>query len=119
MFRTSGAAPGALGSAGLAWSFDCIFQGGGPGTATNTGVAMPEGFQVNAAVQHYWTPGLRTSVFGGYAELDFGDPASAGSAANLFCTGLTASANGGPIPVGTAAFGGAVRLNPGNNGGVC
>ena len=51
--------------------------------------------------------------------IDTGNPADAGSAANLFCTGLTASANGGPIPVGTAAPAGTVRLNPNATGGIC
>jgi hypothetical protein len=85
MFRGSGAAPGAIGSATLGWAFDGIFQG--TGAAGGTPVALTEGFQINAAVQHYWTPSLRTSVFGGYAELDFGNPATVNSAANLFCTG--------------------------------
>ncbi len=84
---TSGATGAAIGSIGLAWAFDGIFQ-------TGTGVATTEGFQVVAAAQHYWTPALRTSVFGGYAELDFGSATSADSARTLFCTGLATNPPG-------------------------
>jgi Porin subfamily len=63
------------------WAFDGIFQ-------TGTGVAQTEGFQVGAAIQHYWTPSLRTSVFAGYVELDFGSTTDPNSATTRFCTGL-------------------------------
>ena len=75
MYASNGA-PGTIGSIGLGWAFDGIFQ-------TGTPVELTEGFQVNAAIQHYWTPALRTSVFGSYGQLDFNTTATA-----LFCTGL-------------------------------
>jgi Porin subfamily len=87
----SGGAPtnlGGNGSVGLGWAFDGIFQ-------TGTGVALTEGFQISAAIQHYWTPSLRTSVFGGYLELDFGTNGVANSTATLFCTGLATNPPGG------------------------
>jgi porin-like protein len=92
----SGGAPLNLGgnaSAGLGWVVDGIFQ-------TGTSMALTEGFQVNAAVQHYWTPSLRTSVFGGYTALDFGNSATPGSAANLFCTGLVTPGAVGAVGAG-------------------
>jgi hypothetical protein len=98
----SGGAPinlGGNGTVGLAWAFDGIFQ-------TGTGVAQPEGFQINAAIQHFWTPMLRTSVFGGYVELDFGTNGVANSPATLFCTGLAT-----PGAVG-AVGGGGVGTSP-------
>jgi hypothetical protein len=66
---------------------DGVFQTGGP-------VELTEGFQFNAAFQHYWTPALRTSVFGGYSELHFpgtsvGTLAGTG-ARGAFCTGTFA-----------------------------
>jgi hypothetical protein len=81
MYKDSGA-PGTIGSIGLAWAFDGIFT-------TGTGVSLTEGFQVQAAVQHYWTPALRTSVFGGYVQLDFDAAATA-----KFCAGLPVAAAG-------------------------
>lgn len=80
MFSSGGAAPGALGSVGLGWAFDGIFQ-------TGTGMALTEGWQFNAAAQHFWTPSLRTSVFGGISSLNF-----PGAATALFCTGNTTGA---------------------------
>jgi hypothetical protein len=90
----AGGAPldlGGNGSVGLAWAFDGIFQ-------TGTGVALTEGFQISAAVQHYWTPMLRTSVFGGYLELNFGSNGDPSSAATLFCTGLLGGGVNAPLP---------------------
>jgi hypothetical protein len=75
---------GGDGRASLAWGFDGIFQTGGA-------VELTEGWQVMAAAQHYWTPALRTSVFAGYARLDFpGNPGDIGvptGARGAFCTG--------------------------------
>jgi hypothetical protein len=48
-----------------------------------------EGFQVSAAVQHFWTPALCTSVFGGYVRLGFDANATA-----AFCTGLATNPPG-------------------------
>ena len=86
-----------IGSAALAWSFDGIFQPGTP-------VALTEGFSFNAAIQHYWTPALRTSVFGGYVQLDFD-----ATATGLFCTGLSGGAAPGPGLIGTSPL---VVCNP-------
>jgi hypothetical protein len=88
---------GGDGSTALGWAFDGIFQ-------TGTDVALTTGFQVGAAAQHYWTPALRTSVFGGYVELDFGTNGEANSAATLFCTGLSGGAAPAAGQVGTSAL---------------
>ena len=71
----SGNVVGSAGTVGLAWAFDGIFQ-------TNTQTELVDGFQVNAAFQHFWTPTLRTSVFGGVSGANFD-----GAATALFCTG--------------------------------
>ncbi|MBN8920296.1 MAG: porin, partial [Rhizobiales bacterium] len=80
------AGAGSCGNVGLAWGLDGVFNG------TN-GVQLTEGWSVNAAVEHYWTPALRTSLFGHYTVLDF--PGAAGnlaSARGAFCAGaLTGS----------------------------
>ncbi|MBN8958838.1 MAG: porin [Rhizobiales bacterium] len=88
MYRTAGAAAGNVlpalgGSVGAAWAFDGVFQTGGP-------VELTEGFQFNAAFQHYWTPALRTSVFGGYSELSFPGTTTTGTR-GAFCTGTFAA----------------------------
>jgi hypothetical protein len=96
----SGGAPldlGGDGRVGLAWAFDGIFQ-------TGTGVALTEGFQVAAAAQHFWTPMLRTSVFGGYLQLDFPNDAR-----TLFCTGnmttvIAPGTAGNPVGVCDPSF---------------
>ena len=85
-----GGAPLNLGGDGrvmLAWGLDGIFQT--PGLGQSGDVELTEGWQVSAAFQHYWTPALRTSVFGGYARLDYpGDAIGVGSGARgAFCSG--------------------------------
>jgi hypothetical protein len=54
---------------GLAWGMDGVYLG-------NSGIQLTEGWDINAAVEHYWTPSFRTSVFGHYTVLDF--PGNAG-----------------------------------------
>jgi hypothetical protein len=68
-----------------------IWRGGAPGVgggkftvaAALDGVAlldgsisMPSGYQFTVAAQHFWTPGLRTSVFGGYLNWKYDDAAN-------------------------------------------
>ena len=72
-----------------AWFLDGVFDG--------NGVSLTEGWSILAAVQHYWTPSLRTSVFGHWTELRF-----PGDARTKFCTGAAlgvvgASASIAPI----------------------
>jgi hypothetical protein len=107
MFRTSGFTPGlSIGSVGAAWAFDGVYTSAG---GTGGPVEQSEGFNIMAAFQHYWTPALRTSVFGGYSELSYpgtsayvsavpaGAPAIAAAsvgtgAKGAFCAGLAAQA---------------------------
>jgi hypothetical protein len=79
-----------------AWMLDGLY--GGP--AGTGGIALTEGWSILAAIQHYWTPSLRTSVFGHYTSLNFGANATAkfcggfipGVAANMV-VGLPAGCN--------------------------
>jgi hypothetical protein len=88
VYSNSGSGLGALtpgggrtqGGVALLWAFDGLY-------GTGTDVVLTEGWQVNAAVQHYWTPSLRTSIFGGYLNFNYGGEATA-----LFCTGLMGNA---------------------------
>jgi hypothetical protein len=103
---TGAGAPGACGTVGLAWGLDGVYNG-----ASN--VQLTEGWSINAAIEHYWTPALRTSVFGHYTSLSFpGDSGFVGGVATgtasgakgAFCTGVGFGA--GTIPGTTVAVGG-------------
>jgi len=79
-----------------------IYRDGGPGALGNgkfTSVLytdaivlgngrseMTSGYQFTIAAQHFWTPGLRTSVFGGYTKIMYSDAAT-----TAFCTGAVSS----------------------------
>jgi hypothetical protein len=109
----SGAAAcaGSCGSVGLAWGIDGVFLGA-------SGVQLTEGWDINVAAEHYWTPALRTSLFGHYTVLNF--PGNSGftngvangaasGAKGAFCNGASV----GAIP-GTAGVAGTV-CDPGFN----
>jgi hypothetical protein len=106
MYRNGGGAvfgPGAgIGSIGAGWAFDGLFDGAGS-------VALTQGFQINAAIQHFWTPALRTSVFGGVSSLDYD-----ANATGTFCAGNAVIA-----PGSAAATGGATGATTVAGGGVC
>jgi hypothetical protein len=90
MYSNGGAGAGAIGSFGGGWGLDGVFDGTGA-------VSLTEGFQVNAAFQHFWTPSLRTSIWGGVASLRY-----PGAAATKFCNGAvsTAAGNVAAVPTG-------------------
>jgi hypothetical protein len=69
-------------------NMDAVYGAGGDLQLTKT-------FGINAGIEHYWTPMLRTSVFGAYAKVDYNDTASA-----LICatTAYAASAAGSCNP---------------------
>jgi hypothetical protein len=90
MYSNGGAGAGAIGSFGGGWGLDGVFDGTGA-------VSQTEGFQVNAAFQHFWTPSLRTSIWGGVASLRY-----PGAAATKFCNGAVSTAAGSvaAVPAG-------------------
>jgi len=63
-----------------AWALDSIF-----GTLVSTGGAtgqqLTRYWSIAAALEHYWTPALRTDLFGNYTAADFNDVAT-----TLFCS---------------------------------
>jgi hypothetical protein len=63
-----------------AWAIDSIF---GTLVSTNgaTGQQLTRFWSINGALEHYWTPALRTSVFGSYTAADFN-----ATATTLFCS---------------------------------
>ena len=58
-----------------------------------TNVELTTAWGVNAAYEHFWNPRWRTSLYGGYAAVSYGDAAN-----NMMCAGLGA-ANGNRRPV--------------------
>jgi hypothetical protein len=63
-----------------AWALDSIFgtlgSTGGP-----TGQQLTRYWSIAGAIEHYWTPALRTDLFGNYTAADFNDVAT-----TLFCS---------------------------------
>lgn len=57
------------------WAPDAVFVDGG-------GLELIESWGLMALVEHYWTPALRTSLFGTYTEVNWNGAASAAFCAN-------------------------------------
>ena len=74
------------GNVAAAWAIDSIFaniigptalSGGAPGASEQH---LTRYYSVAAAFEHYWTPALRTSLFGSYTAADYNTDAT-----NIFC----------------------------------
>lgn len=72
--RFSGGVPG-YGPTHMAagWIADSVFDGTSPYSDQQQ---LTTGWTVNAAFEHYWTPALRTSIWGVYSSIDYNDTAS-------------------------------------------
>jgi hypothetical protein len=95
------------GRVAAAWGLDGVFAnavGTPAGGAANpfnnlTGIQLPTVWDIAAAVEHYWTPALRTSLFGSVTSWD---PGSAGNA--IMCNSPNGpvrivSPIGGPVAI--------------------
>jgi hypothetical protein len=62
---------GAVGTSAVAHGpvFDAVWTGPG-------GLDLTNGWSVGAGIQHYWTPTLRTSLYGFYGEINYGGGAT-------------------------------------------
>ena len=58
-----------------AWALDSVF-GALPSTNGATGQQLTNYFSIAAAIEHYWTPALRSDFFGSYTAADFNDVAT-------------------------------------------
>ncbi|EJW11285.1 putative outer membrane protein [Rhodovulum sp. PH10] len=58
------------------------------------GMELTKVLGINAAYDHRWTPALKTSVYGGYFDVDYSDAASANLCANLAQAGAIRVAAG-------------------------
>jgi hypothetical protein len=81
------------GSVALAWLVDGVFAAPGSIAGYGGGVELTSGWALQAGIQHYWTPSLRTSLWGGYMEIDYG-----GTATSLICAS-------GALPMGAFVAG--------------
>jgi Porin subfamily len=92
--RFSGATVGAV------WPFDSIF-GTLAATGGATGHQLTTAWTIGAALEHYWTPAFRSSVFGNYSQTTFN-----GTAKTLFCASPQSPIRtlGGVAPTGAAAL---------------
>jgi hypothetical protein len=79
------------GNVGLAWVDDAYFANSGAvaagpaaHAAISTGLELPTVWNIWAAIQHYWTPDVRTSLYGGYAAYK----ANSSAVDTLFCAPL-------------------------------
>jgi hypothetical protein len=93
-----------------AYAFDSIF--GNLAATGPTGHQLTTSWTIGAGIEHYWTPALRSSLFGSYNETTYN-----GTAQTLFCSspqspirnaaGAVAGVSGvGGIPLGTVAIAG-------------
>lgn len=69
----------------LAWATDGVFDNG-------TGIELTRSWSAYAWIQHYWTPALRTSLYGGYGAVDYNNNATA-----ILCTSTVAEVGWGPL----------------------
>jgi hypothetical protein len=91
------------------WGLDGVFANvvgplnpnpGAGGAINGSGIQLPTVFSIEAAVEHYWTPALRTSLFGSVTGWEAGDGVTAGGGGSTINNIMCSSPVG---PVRTAA----------------
>jgi Porin subfamily len=87
------------GNIGLAWADNAFFANSTVGGSLQTGLQLSTAWNIYAAIQHYWVPEIRTSLYGGYAQYQANSSAvDANFCAPLHAGGsLTTVAGGGTI----------------------
>ncbi len=68
------------GSVGLGFLTDGVY--GGTNAANGSAIELTTAWAITAGLEHYWTPALRTSLYGGFTQVQYNDNARA-----LICTG--------------------------------
>jgi len=69
---------------GAGWALDAVFAnvvGAGTNGINGSALELTTVWTIAASLQHYWTPALRTSVFGAYTATDFN-----ANATNIMCS---------------------------------
>ena len=80
---------------GVGWTSDATFVNGGP-------IELTTAWGINAGVQHLWSPKWRTSLYGGYVEIDYNAKANIAGAGTV---------GGACNPVGFSASAATVNNN--------
>ena len=75
-------------SVGGMWVADAVYGG-----ALGTTVELTKGWSILAAIQHYWQPNLRTSLYGGYMAFDYSAAANAAIGATAAGVGAAVANN--------------------------
>jgi hypothetical protein len=90
------------GNVAAAWAFDSIF-GNLAATGGATGHQLTTAWTIGAGIEHYWTPALRSSVYGNYTATTYN-----GTARTLFCASPQSPIRtaAGVAPTGAAALAG-------------
>jgi hypothetical protein len=93
---------------GAAWAMDGVFANriangavGNPNfagvTANLSGIQLPTNFDIVAAIEHYWVPNLRTSLYGSFTKWDAGDPNDPNSVNGIMCSSPNGPVRSGPL----------------------
>jgi hypothetical protein len=96
MAQSPGAAPQNLWSGNkVAYGFwtDGVYTNAGTAGGTGGSIELTTGWNVYASYEHFWTPSLRTSVYGSYVELKHNDVAKTAMCATQ--TGVSSALQGG------------------------
>jgi hypothetical protein len=89
------------------WALDGVFANAISPTASGvsnfSGIVLPTVFDVTAAVEHYWTPALRTSVFGSVTGWEAGaaEPLTPGGTGSML-NNIMCSSPVGPVRTSTS-----------------
>jgi hypothetical protein len=83
------------GNIGLAWADNAYFANSTVGGSIRTGLQLSTAWNIFAAVQHYWVPELRTSLYGGYLQYQANSSAVDASFCAPLHAGATLNNNGG------------------------
>jgi hypothetical protein len=67
-----------------AWALDGVFANNA--LTPFSGIQLPTNWSVEAAVEHHWTPALRTSLFGSVTKWDAGDTNTLNSVNSIMCS---------------------------------
>jgi hypothetical protein len=76
------------GSLGFGYVLDGVFAPGGQ-------IQQSNAWEISAFYEHYWNPAWRTSLFGNYSHIDYGDAGKAGGAFFNALSGLGATSGFG------------------------
>jgi hypothetical protein len=93
-------------SVGFGSAIDAVFSGATAADPNASSVELVDGWGFGAVYEHHWNPKWKTSLYGGYSQVNYGSTAK-----NIYCTGNpnTAFTAGGSIAavtgIGTATRG--------------